>query len=243
MNKYITLISSKEYFLSGLVLNQSLKDVNSKYPLIIALIEKLNCEPFTSILKDEGIDYIIIPELSYVSTSEFQQFIGTKTTLMNTASKIALFDLDWEDKLIYLDSDIYVRKNIDELFNYPNGAMLRMEGEENGASGLFVFIPKYHCYSLYKTILDTIPGALDGFIIGEMFFSAKENPDFQIPSYYMSQNFMLEDDCHLLHYAGEKKPFLLSPQELQQHLFFPAYQMYCKTYLPLRIKYKNIFDF
>lgn len=49
---------------------------------------------------------------------------------------------------------MFVLKNIDWLFNYPNGAALYSKTEKMGMSGLFVFNPYYHFYEIYKIILD-----------------------------------------------------------------------------------------
>lgn len=241
--KYITLISSKEYFFAGLVLNQTLKDVKSRYPLVIAVTEDLDCEPYTTILSEEDIEYVIIPKLYYPDNPALNNFISTKPLLKNTASKIALFNLPWDEKLLFLDGDMFVRKNIDHLFDeYPSGSMLWSATEGFGMSGLFIFNPRYHSYKIYKILLEHY-NDLDGGIIGDLFFPVKENASFRIPCHYITEDLMLRDNTHLYHCYGNDKPFLLSPSELQQYMHFPAYQMYCRVYLPLRIKYKNLFDF
>jgi alpha-N-acetylglucosamine transferase len=51
------------------------------------------------------------------------------------------------DKLLYIDADVLVLKNLDHLFQYPNGSMLKYEvyaGEDEndtGFSGLFIIEP------------------------------------------------------------------------------------------------------
>ena len=133
-------------------------------------------------IEEQVDEYIIIPTLNYQKNDvHLMEYTKDKMSLLNTASKLALFNLDWQDKLVYLDADMIALKNIDDIFNYPNGAALRMPSEVIGMSSMFVFIPKYHEYKIYKCLLDNFNGALDGTIIGLTFFSARENPEFQIP--------------------------------------------------------------
>lgn len=231
MNKYITLISSEDYFISGLVLNKTLRQVQSKYPLIIAITDNLATEKYLNILIEEEIAYVIIPQLKYAKPTGFGK------RLDNTASKLALFDLNWDDKLIYIDSDTYIRKNIDELFEYPNGAALYSHLEKMGMSGLFVFIPKYHDYNIYKCLLNHLEKYLDGGIIGSIFFSAKENKEFQIPEeIYFSESLELNNK-KIIHFHGDKKPFLLTENELLKYNKIPVYNLYFQSMLPLKIKY------
>lgn len=241
MNYYITLISSKEYFLSALVLNASLKQVKSKYPLVVALTEDLNVEPYLSILAHNEIKNIIIPKLSYPQTANLLDYIQLKPLLINTASKLALFSLNDENKYIYLDSDMFIRFNIDNLFEYPDGALLSYSENDIGLSGLFVFIPKNHNYDFYKVILSNTNGALDGYILDSLFFPFKSNPSYRIPAEkYFTEDIYLKDSNPIFHWFGNNKPFLMSPIELKKCMNIPAYKMYLTYYLPIKLQYENL---
>ena len=236
--KYITLVSSKEYLLAALTLNASLKRVKAKYPLVIAITEDIATTERLSAITAEGAEYIIISQLHYPPSEDLDAFIATKQSLYNTAAKIALFNLDWDEKLVFLDGDIIVRRNIDDLFDYHNGAILQVASEPAGMSGMFVFTPKYYEYRFYEAILNHVPNILDGNIIGSLFFPMFDNPDYCIPAEeYFGEDVMLRGNERTYHCNGEKKPFLMPPQELSQYMNLPAYQMYCKEYLPLRLKY------
>lgn len=234
--KWISFISTADYLISALVLNQSLKNVNSQYPFLLAITKNLDIEPYISILKQEQIEYITIPNLNYKIDNSLKNFVANKPSLLNTASKIALFNLQLNEKLIFLDADMFVLKNIDWLFNYPNGAALYSKTEKMGMSGLFVFNPYYHSYEIYKIILDNYSD-LDGGIIGNLFFSAKENPDFQISEKIISDNLLLNDNAFIFH-SYKLKIFKSKPEELKANLHFPLYRKYCEIFLPLKIKYK-----
>ena len=116
MNKYafITLLSSNDYLNAVLTLNESLKLVNSKYPLIVAATENLEENIFNTLIKN-NIYYKKIPQLILNSEKLY-----IKKSMYNTNSKFYIFSNFYEyDKLVYIDADSLFFKNADELFNYP----------------------------------------------------------------------------------------------------------------------------
>lgn len=64
--------------------------------------------------------------------------------LLNTASRVSVFDLNSYDKMVFIDTDVLLLKNVDELFNYPDGSMCSPKPEDGGFEGLLVFIPRNH---------------------------------------------------------------------------------------------------
>jgi len=75
------------------------------------------------------------------------------------------------DKLIYLDADTKVFRNIDDLFDYPDGSMLIPSGEEDigGHTALMVFSPINHDYDFYRQIINNLICA-DGDMLGKLWF-------------------------------------------------------------------------
>ena len=55
MDAYVTLLSTESFFEAVLVLNQSLKNVNSEYPLVCMVTNNLNGK-ITKIPKTEGLE-------------------------------------------------------------------------------------------------------------------------------------------------------------------------------------------
>ena len=101
---YITLLSSEDYLKAVLVLNESLKRVNSKYPLICALLKSLNKDKITIPLQKAGVIIDFIDEIDY-SKQTIQKYKGKR--VLKTASKLQLFKLDYYDKLkSFIESDI-----------------------------------------------------------------------------------------------------------------------------------------
>ena len=234
MNAFITLISSQDYLPAALVLNHSLKQVNSKYPLVVALTKDLATEENLNIFQQENIKVEIIIPLAYnQSTINYVNNHQWSHTVLNTASKINLFFLYQYDKLVYIDADVLVVKNIDNLFSYPNGSLLWWT---EGMSGLFVFEPKKHDAKIYTTLLEN-GEFLDGNLIGSLFFVSKDNENYQISQDYMQNTFQL-NDSKSIHYGLTKKPFLMTAIEAEEAVKkWPAYALYFYYLIPFKQKY------
>lgn len=231
---YITLLSSKEYLWGVLTLNQSLQNVQSKYPLTVCLTEDVMDKKIINILNKEKINYISIRKLSYKT--------NFKNTIANTASKIQIFNLYQFDKIVYIDSDVLVIKNIDNLFNYPNGSIVMWEKSKLGMSGLFVFTPNQkqsYLYNIYEYLIENMEDITDGTLIGNLFFPCLDNKDYQIPEEYLAQDIIIKPNYKAIHY--EIKPFLLqSIKERLQYYKYSAYKKYFDEYLiPFEQKYKK----
>ena len=112
---FVTVLTTDDYLIGVLSLNESLKRVNSKYPFIVVVnnnvkqetIEKMEKLGIT-VKKVESID---IPD-GVLDKNE-----GTNYTRWNnTFDKLRIFGLTEFDKIVCLDSDMYIKANIDELF-------------------------------------------------------------------------------------------------------------------------------
>jgi hypothetical protein len=62
---YMTLLSSNDYFISVLILNKKLKEVQSKYPLVVCITDNVINENIIDILNAESIEYKIISKIDY----------------------------------------------------------------------------------------------------------------------------------------------------------------------------------
>ena len=115
MNNYswVTLLSGDNYINGVLGLNYSLKQVKSKYPLYVIVSD---CSKnILKILDQNEINYQII------KMECFKDQKGPPFT--RTLQKLKIFDLKQFDKVIFLDTDIIVLKNIDYYFNQDFGFM------------------------------------------------------------------------------------------------------------------------
>ena len=113
---YLSMISSDNFMLGALVLYQSLQSTKPKYPIYLLLSDKvsLKCEQN---LINYGINIIrdskpIIEDLSKLK--------GNNSRWNFTFDKIKILKLEQFDKIVFLDSDMYVLHNLDDLFKHPH---------------------------------------------------------------------------------------------------------------------------
>lgn len=211
MKAFITLLSTEDYLDAVLILNMSLKEVDSKYPLVCGVTESLKeNEHVVTSLQNEGIKIEFIKNLTY-NHGVSDKWPGH--TVLNTASKISLFDLKNYDKLVYIDADVIVMENIDDVMDYPDGAMVGPapgeKEDEYGFTGMFVFQPKYHREDFYKCLLQNFPCA-DGDLIGSLWFFTRTSKEHRIPysycahyTYYLYENY----PAKVIHFCNEQKPW------------------------------------
>lgn len=120
MKAYITLLCSDLYLKGVLILNKSLINVNSKYPLYCAILNSVS-ESTKSILEKSNIKTIEITNTLTPSDSIIKA--NKDANLENWTSsinKLRLFSFTDFEKLVYLDADIMVLNNIDVLFSKPH---------------------------------------------------------------------------------------------------------------------------
>lgn len=204
---YITLLSSFDYLPAILILNRNLKELNCRYPLVVMVTEDI-ISLVQKYLAQESIIYYIVPVLSYsdITVKQYQN-----NSVLKTASKINLFNLKQYNKLVYIDADSFFLTNIDNLFDYFDGAMYD-DGSNVGFSGLFVCNPNNHNFEYYYNTLKNFP-IWDGDLLGTFWFPFKENYSYRIPFEYFI-NITLEslDDFELtsikgIHFCYNYKPW------------------------------------
>ena len=109
MNKYayVSLATTKEYLTAAIFLQLSLKRVKTKYPLILMITENLKFEHDL-----DKFDIVkIIPNNSYFNTDE-------KCIRFNdTINKFYCLEFVNYQKLLFLDADVFILQNIDDLFD------------------------------------------------------------------------------------------------------------------------------
>lgn len=131
---WTTLITNTKY-LSGLILlNYSLKKVGSKYPLIAL---------YTDGFPQEGIDALElrgIPKkhITYLLPSVKKDY-SNDPRFYDCWSKLAPFSLVEYERVVQLDSDMFVLKNMDELMD------LELDSPELEGKGDRVFAASHAC--------------------------------------------------------------------------------------------------
>ena len=112
MKKYVCVLSTNNYLDGVLVLNENLKSLNSKYDLLCIVNEEITTETL-SYLEYFNIEYKKINRIDY--KCEEANFHWKYTF-----DKLNIFTLTEYEKIVYLDTDLLITENIDELFNKPH---------------------------------------------------------------------------------------------------------------------------
>lgn len=155
MRAYATLLSTETYLPGVLALHQSLRRSGTAYPLVVAVSAHLPRAVELPMLQ-AGILVRRIPE----STAIPKEMIENNGHWGHTFDKVHLFGLVEFSKLVYVDSDMMVLTNIDELFDKPhmsgvpagrlvhpdwirlNGGLLVIEPQEQLADRIFATLPQ-----------------------------------------------------------------------------------------------------
>ncbi|GAA5963268.1 hypothetical protein JCM3765_005782 [Sporobolomyces pararoseus] len=113
---WVTLLTKTSYLQGCLVLHHSLQRVKSKYPLVVFATPELP-EEARSILQRKGIrvrdiKYIDPPKQGKELDEHDQRFADTWT-------KLRCFEMTEYERVVMLDSDMIVTRNMDELMDLP----------------------------------------------------------------------------------------------------------------------------
>ena len=120
MRKYVCVLATNDYLNGCLVLNENLKHINSKYDLLCLINEEID-EETKDILDYFQIKYKTIKKINY--DVDFEGFI--QPYFKNTFDKLSIFQLTEYEKIVYLDLDLLLLENVDDLFCYNGIAMAR----------------------------------------------------------------------------------------------------------------------
>ena len=116
---YLTLLSSNSYIYYVLGLIESLKQVNSKYPLACCVTKDVSTDNL-NILKKLGVEIIHLDDTELFRDIVSQNNkLGIRQNWNAALDKLKLYTLTQFDKCVYLDSDIWVKQNVDDLFDKP----------------------------------------------------------------------------------------------------------------------------
>jgi glycogenin glucosyltransferase len=116
---YVTLLCTDDYTNGVVYLNENLKRVGAKYPLK-CLVDETISEQALEVLKLNGIETImkpLIPVPEVIKERNKSKGMGIWNTIFQ---KLWIFALTEYSKVVYLDSDIMVCANVDELFDKPH---------------------------------------------------------------------------------------------------------------------------
>lgn len=167
-NAFITLLTTDNYIYYVVGLFESWKATKSKYKFYCAITN--NLRPNTlKILDKIGMPYFYIdiePLQPFIKRS---QKLGMVNKYQQASNKLALFGLTQFNKCVYLDSDMLVFQNIDELFEKPDFSSVEdcapvhyrpyeyKLGESAFCAGMFVFSPSTKLYAELLKLIEALP--------------------------------------------------------------------------------------
>ena len=222
---YITVTTNKDYARGAVVLYESLKRVNSIYPLYVVI-------PASSQSKDTK-DYLLEHNVLTIESEIIDDGVMNLGTShwKETLFKLQVFQLIQFKKIVFLDTDMIVLNNIDSLMERPNiscvaaGKSLHPEWVDLN-SGLMVIEPNKSDYDgLIKSIdkafvkrQEQNEGFGDQDVIKYYFKDWKAKSECHLPETYncmlgyagvMKRRGMIKsiDDINVYHYTGKQKPW------------------------------------
>lgn len=223
---YITIVSSEDYLEGVRILYYSMQKVKSAYPLYVLLSESIaHLRPK---VEKWGLPVLVAKD---ISLGEFEAK-NDRQYWNNTFFKLRIFELTQFEKLVYLDNDIILLKNLDHLFSCEHitavqGGKLVYHWEDM-SSGLMVLRPSVE---EFHGLIDVIPIVCKRKIEENCGFG-----DQDILSYYYKNVHQVWPEEHRLdetyygmvrcihelavhygyrnmkvvHFSGEKKPWMFS---------------------------------
>lgn len=226
---YITLLSDDSYVYGVILLQESLRRVDSKYPLKVLVTSNVTL-PILEILKQLKLEYEIVEPIQYSHILEYNR--KANPTMANIwalcMSKIRIFQMTEMDKWIFLDADIMIMKNIDHLFDYPH-LTSALDGEyfnlwpgwDHFNSGILVIEPNV---DEYNNIINFIEhDALnetwrqneciaDQEILNHYYKDWANQPELHLNKYYdifapyiaEEQEADIDENCYFIHFVGRK---------------------------------------
>ena len=170
MNSYVTLVSNPDFLTGAVALARSLSLCGSEFPLtVLALegidgierLEALGC--VIKIVEPLPVSDAFRERHSRNSQHKLAPFTkGNKPQFhdpLNNFLKLRLWQLEEHDKVIFLDADTLVIKNMDRLFGYPEFVAApnlyeSLADFHRMNSGVFVAKPNHHTFEDMLTRLD-----------------------------------------------------------------------------------------
>jgi len=117
---FVTLLTNSSYLPAALVLNESLKSAGSKYPLVIMATLSLPSEVREALTR-QGLEIAAVDPLKPAPNTHILSDLDIRFT--DAWTKLRGFGLVEFERVILLDCDMIVLRNMDELFDLvlPDG--------------------------------------------------------------------------------------------------------------------------
>lgn len=229
MKSYVCVLSTDNYLEGLLLLNKNLKLLNSKYDLLCVINENIS-EDVIKKIEFFGIKYIICKSIKFDNVNFSNPY------WIYTFDKLNIFSLVEYEKLVFLDLDLLLVENIDDLFDYEPLSLPKNSpfNEDEFCSGIMVLKPNLDDFEKLKdlTVIRNNKGEKisDQDVINEYFYGKINTipKEYNVCKAVVSDKFLAHDylfDCFdsknlmvtwvrtdrpkIIHYIGPVKPFMI----------------------------------
>lgn len=236
MKTYLTVLTTDQYLIGVLALHQSLMKTNPEYGLVVLMTENVSelCE---KVLNRKGVKTKRAARLP----SMVEKAKESHNKRRNNLSKILMFELIEYKKIVYLDSDMMIMRNIDHLFKKPHMSAVAagslFPGNEHWKqlnSGLMVIKPETGLANRIMSHLPKVEKNNESFGDQKLLYAEYSNwpgcPELHLDhkynlligtlQYYFKKhrynlNFKSPDNktAAVIHFVGSNKPWMKSSEE------------------------------
>lgn len=155
---YVTLVTSDAYVVGALVLAHSLRRTGTTRRLVCLVTSHLASDSIASLREQYDVRFVAPID----SGDERNLRLLGRPELGPTFTKIQLWTLTDLKKVVFLDADIMILKNIDDLFTREEfSACADVGWPDCFNSGLFVCQPNLDTFNALSTLAQTA-GSFDG---------------------------------------------------------------------------------
>lgn len=233
---YITILTNMDFYPGLCALFYSLKKVDSKFPLTVVIPETAS-EELQNHIHKLGLPILKAPELQLPEELQKANPYGRWN---ETFFKLQIFNLTQFEKVVFLDLDMIIVQNIDELFDKPHmSAVPAGRCAHNWwtsfNSGLMVIEPNN---AVYQEIISCIPVACKVRLQKNQGFGDQDVLNFYYANWWNNQNVVLSeiynavtfafeevcrtfgyDNLKVIHYAEPPKIWQRSEWKVHVHIF------------------------
>lgn len=231
---YVTLLSSDDFVIGVVMLNWSLQRVKAAYQLQVICTEGLS-KSTLGILEKHNISYRFLSDHIDVDTSKVNTTEGYDHW-NRTFDKLMIWSLEEFEKVVCLDSDMQIIRNIDYLFDSPHmSAVIADQWNEPGLdklnSGLIVIKPNIKEFEGLKEVWESgqikLNNVGDQDVIRAYYKNWGEHkelilhPGLNVLYSEVSAGIIKKENVNpvsVIHYIGSRKPWMISAPALMNRL-------------------------
>ncbi len=218
---YITLLTNDSYVCGIILLLESMKKVNTKYPLHVLITEEVS-PPTIEILNQLKVSYKLVEKIEMPKElMDYNMTINPNVagTWRYCWTKFHIFNQTQFDKIIFLDADIMILKNIDHLFEKPD-----MTGAIDGE--YFNLWPDWDHINAGCIVIEPSQEKFDNILNFAFSLKIEELPNYIIADQEVI-NLYYKDwpkwkECHLNKYYNIFPPYILPSmtEDIKQNCYF-----------------------